>query len=143
MKAFQVPDDFILGKRIANDVPIKIKGSEVKVDMVTSEQVIDPETGELICEANQKIDKSIKEKLQNIKSVSINILFCNQEIDLEVISQIHEFGISNFTILHTNDLDRGHLFVIPLISIQQVDQKSALIEIYRMMRPGASYRGGC
>ena len=59
-----MPDDFLLGKRIANDVSIKIKGSDIKVDMVTAEQIIDPETGELICDANQKVDKNIKEKLK-------------------------------------------------------------------------------
>ena len=90
----------------------------------------------LICDVNQKIDKAIKEKLQNIKTVSIKILSCNQEIDSDVISQIHELGISSFTILHTNDLDRG-TFICNTIDIDPThDQKSALIEIYRMMRPG-------
>ncbi|GIR42654.1 MAG: hypothetical protein CM15mP53_05700 [Ectothiorhodospiraceae bacterium] len=136
MKVFQVPDDFILGKRVASDVAIKLKGSDVKVDMVVSEQIVDPDTGELICEANQKIDKATKEKLINIKSVSVNILSCNQEIDLDAIAQIHEFGISNFTILHTNDLDRGTFICNTLDVDPTTDQKSALIEIYRMMRPG-------
>ena len=40
---------------------IKIKGADLKVDMVTAEQVIDSETGELICDVNQKIDK-VQEK---------------------------------------------------------------------------------
>jgi DNA-directed RNA polymerase subunit beta len=136
MKIFQVPDDFILGKRIADNVTLKIKGADVKVDMIVSEQIVDPETGELICEANQKIDKATKEKLINIKTVPVNILSCNQEIDLDVIALIHEYGISNFTILHTNDLDRG-AFICNTIDVDPtIDQKSALIEIYRMMRPG-------
>jgi hypothetical protein len=50
MKAFQVPDDFLLGKRIAEDVSMNLKGSEIRVDMISSKQIIDPETGELICE---------------------------------------------------------------------------------------------
>ena len=136
MKVFQVPDDFILGKRVASNVVIKLKGSEVKVDMIVSEQIADPDTGELICEANQKIDKTTKEKLINIKTASINILSCNQEIDLEVLAQIHDYGISNFTILHTNDLDRGTFICNTLDVDPTIDQKSALIEIYRMMRPG-------
>ena len=136
MKVFQVPDDFILGKRVASNVVIKLKGSDVKVDMIASEQIVDPETGELICDANQKIDKATKEKLINIKTVSINILSCNQEIDLEVLAQIHDYGISNFTILHTNDLDRGTFICNTLDVDPTIDQKSALIEIYRMMRPG-------
>ena len=136
MKVFQVPDDFILGKRVASDVAIKLKGADLKVDMVVSEQIVDPDTGELICDANQKIDKATKEKLSNIKSVSVNILSCNQEIDLDAIAQIHEFGINNFTILHTNDLDRG-TFICNTLDVDPTnDQKSALIEIYRMMRPG-------
>ena len=136
MKVFQVPDDFILGKRVASDVVIKLKGADLKVDMVVSEQIVDPDTGELICDANQKIDKATKEKLINIKAVSVNILSCNQEIDLDVIAQIHEFGINNFTILHTNDLDRG-TFICNTLDVDPTnDQKSALIEIYRMMRPG-------
>ena len=136
MKIFQVPDDFLIGKRIAENVSIKMKGSDVKIDMTASEQIIDAETGELICDTNQKIDKSIKEKLSNIKTVRINILSCNQEINLDVISQIHEYGISGFTILHTNDLDRG-AFICNTLDIDPTDdQKSALIEIYRMMRPG-------
>ena len=136
MRVFQVPDDFILGKRIANDVSIKLKGTDVKVDMIVSEQIVDPDTGELICEAKQKVDKATKEKLTNLKTVSVNILTCNQEIDLDVITQIHDFGISNFTILHTNDLDRGTFMCNTLDVDPTNDQKSALIEIYRMMRPG-------
>ena len=136
MKIFQVPDDFLLGKRIADDVTHKISGTDTKIDMIAAEQVIDPETGELICDADQKIDKSTREKLQNIKKVSIKILTCNQEINSDVIAQIHEFGISSFTILHTNDLDRG-TFICNTLDIDPThDQKSALIEIYRMMRPG-------
>ena len=136
MKIFQVPDDFLIGKRIAENVSIKMKGSDVKIDMTASEQIIDAETGELICDTNQKIDKSIKEKLSNIKTVRINILSCNQEINSDVISQIHEYGISGLTILHTNDLDRG-AFICNTLDIDPTDdQKSALIEIYRMMRPG-------
>ena len=45
MKVFQVPDDFILGKRVASDVAIKLKGADLKVDMIVSEQIVDPDTG--------------------------------------------------------------------------------------------------
>ena len=136
MKNFQVPEDFLLGKRIAEDVSINMKGSDVKIDMISSKQIIDSETGELICEANQKIDKNIKEKLVDIKKVMINILSCNQEIDVDTLAMIHELGISSFTILHTNDLDRG-AFICNTLDIDPThDQNSALIEIYRMMRPG-------
>jgi len=136
MKVFEVPDDFLLGKRVAENVSINIKGSDIKVDMVTAEQIIDTDTGELICDAGQKIDKNIKEKIKDLKKVSINLLSCNQELDLDTISQIHELGISGFSILHTNDLDRGTFICNTLDIDPTYDQKTALIEIYRMMRPG-------
>ena len=136
MKAFEVPNDFLLGKRVAENVSINVKGTDIKVDMVTAEQIIDTDTGELICDANQKIDKNIKEKIKDLKKVSINLLSCNQELDLDAISQIHELGISNFSILHTNDLDRGTFICNTLDIDPTCDQKTALIEIYRMMRPG-------
>ncbi len=136
MKVFEVPDDFLLGKRVAENVSINIKGSDIKVDMVTAEQIIDTDTGELICDANQKVDKNIKEKIKDLKKVSINLLSCNQELDLDTISQIHELGISGFSILHTNDLDRGTFICNTLDIDPTYDQKTALIEIYRMMRPG-------
>jgi DNA-directed RNA polymerase subunit beta len=136
MKNFQVPDDYLLGKRIAEDVSIKLNGPDIKVDMVSSEQIIDPETGELICEANQKINKEIKEKLTNSKKIAINILACNQEFDVDTIALIHELNIASFSILHTNDLDRGSFICNTLDVDPTHDQNSALIEIYRMMRPG-------
>jgi DNA-directed RNA polymerase subunit beta len=115
---------------------MNLKGSEIRVDMISSKQIIDPETGELICEANQKIDKTIKEKLAESKKVAINILSCNQEIDIDTVALIHELNISSFTILHTNDLDRGSFICNTLDVDPTHDQNSALIEIYRMMRPG-------
>jgi DNA-directed RNA polymerase subunit beta len=136
MKSFQVPDDFLLGKRIAENVSINLKGSQLRVDMISSEQIIDPETGELICEAKQKIDKAIKEKLAEYKKVAIDILTCNQEIDVDTVALIHELNISSFSILHTNDLDRGSFICNTLDVDPTHDQNSALIEIYRMMRPG-------
>ena len=53
-----------------------------------------------------------------------------------MISQIHELGITGFSILHTNDLDRGTFICNTLDIDPTYDQKTALIEIYRMMRPG-------
>ena len=136
MKNFQVPEDYLIGKRIAEDISIKLNGSDIKVDMISSEQIIDSETGELICEANQKIDKEIKEKLANYKKIAINLLNCNQEIDADTIALINELNIASFKILHTNDLDRGSFICNTLDVDPTHDQNSALIEIYRMMRPG-------
>ena len=128
MKSFQVPDDYLLGKRIAEDVSIKLNGADIRVDMVSSEQIIDSETGELICEANQKITKEIKEKLANLKKIAVNLLACNQEIDLDTIALIHELNIASFTILHTNDLDRGS-FICNTLDVDPTHDQLSLIHI--------------
>ena len=37
----------LLGKRVAENVSINMKGSDIKDDMITAEQIIDTDTGEL------------------------------------------------------------------------------------------------
>ena len=64
------------------------------------------------------------------------VIDCNTEITEEVLEQLGELGISEFETIYTNDLDCG-----PFISgTLRVDitrtQLEALVEIYRMMRPG-------
>ena len=44
--------------------------------------------------------------------------------------------MKNFQILHTNELDRGPFICNTLDIDPTTDQETALIEIYRMMRPG-------
>ncbi len=92
MKNFQVPNEFLWGKRICNDV-------------------IDQSTGEVI-------------------------LSCNQQITQELVETILESNLKTFEILHTNELDRGPFICNTLDIDPTTDQETALIEIYRMMRPG-------
>ena len=92
MKSFQVPTEFLWGKRICSDV-------------------IDQATGEVI-------------------------LSCNQQITQELVETILDSNLKNFQILHTNELDRGPFICNTLDIDPTTDQETALIEIYRMMRPG-------
>ena len=64
------------------------------------------------------------------------ILSCNQQITQELVATIVEIGLKKFEILHTNELDRGPFICNTLDVDPTTDQDSALIEIYRMMRPG-------
>ena len=65
------------------------------------------------------------------------ILFtCNQQITPETVENILGSGLKNFEILHTNELDRGPFICNTLDIDPTTDQETALIEIYRMMRPG-------
>ena len=64
------------------------------------------------------------------------ILSCNQQISPELVTNILDSKIATFDILHTNELDRGPFICNTLDIDPTTDQDTALIEIYRMMRPG-------
>src|SRR5690554_3954396 len=64
------------------------------------------------------------------------VLECNTEITEEVLAAINKSGIKSFETLYTNELDCGS-FVSDTLRIDPThDELSALVEIYRMMRPG-------
>lgn len=73
--------------------------------------VIDQESGEIIVQANAEITSEILQVLQNAK-------------------------IKSFKTLYTNDLDHGPYFSDTLRLDPSNSQLEALVEIYRMMRPG-------
>jgi DNA-directed RNA polymerase subunit beta len=64
------------------------------------------------------------------------LLTCNQQITREIVDNILEAKLKKFKILHTNELDRGPFICNTLDIDSTTDQETALIEIYRMMRPG-------
>ncbi|MFD2191335.1 DNA-directed RNA polymerase subunit beta [Pistricoccus aurantiacus] len=72
---------------------------------------IDPNTGELICE-------------------------CNTEITPELLEKLATAGITTLETLYTNDLDCGPFISDTLKLDTTRSALEALVEIYRMMRPG-------
>ncbi len=76
-----------------------------------AKDVVDPSTGELICG-------------------------CNAEITEELVEQLRAAGIKEFETLYTNDLDCGPFISDTLRNDPTRNQLEALVEIYRMMRPG-------
>ncbi len=64
------------------------------------------------------------------------LLNCNEQITPEIADKITDLKIDSFKILHTNELDRGPFICNTLDVDPTTDQDTALIEIYRMMRPG-------
>src|SRR5690606_11429629 len=73
--------------------------------------IIDQETGEILFEANT-------------------------EITSDVLVMMQEKGITSFEIIYTNDLDCGDFISSTLRADQTSTQLEALVEIYRVMRPG-------
>src|SRR5690554_3385061 len=72
---------------------------------------VDPNTGELICP-------------------------CNTEITPELLEKLGQAGITRLETLYTNDLDCGPFISDTLKLDTTGSQLEALVEIYRMMRPG-------
>ena len=87
-----VPEDFLIGRILATNI-------------------VDPETGEVIANANDEITESI-------------------------LSDIRAAGIRKIQTLYVNDLDRGAYISQTLRTDETTDQMSARVAIYRMMRPG-------
>jgi DNA-directed RNA polymerase subunit beta len=76
-----------------------------------AKDVVNPETGEILLE-------------------------CNTKIDEEILEQLRAVGLSSVESIYTNDLDRGSFISDTLRSDSTRTQLEALVEIYRMMRPG-------
>jgi len=81
------------------------------VGRILAHDVADPKTGELLSVANDEIDDTLLVKFRKA-------------------------GVASFGTLWVNDLDRGPYISNTLRSDSTRTQLEALVEIYRMMRPG-------
>ena len=84
---------------------------EYMLGRALAKDIADPKTGEMLIE-------------------------CNTEITEENLALIIEAGITDIETLYTNDLDCGPFISDTLRADPSRTQLEALVEIYRMMRPG-------
>ncbi len=84
---------------------------EYLLERVTARDLIDEESGEII-------------------------LPCNSIITDEVLDQLLEAGVKEIETIYTNDLDQGPYISDTLRIDSTTNKLEALVEIYRMMRPG-------
>ncbi|MEX0387417.1 DNA-directed RNA polymerase subunit beta [Spiribacter onubensis] len=92
LKKLQVPDDYLVGRILAEDV-------------------IDKSTGEVLAAANTELTE-------------------------ELVQTLRDNGVKTFRVLFINDLDQGPYISNTLAIDTTTAQLEALVEIYRMMRPG-------
>ncbi len=92
IKHISVPEDYLQGRVLATNI-------------------IDPETGEVIANAND-------------------------ELTDELLGRLRDAKVSSIQTLYTNDLDQGAYISQTLRTDDTADQMAARIAIYRMMRPG-------
>jgi DNA-directed RNA polymerase subunit beta len=105
----------ITARHIKQMEKANIKKLEVTEEYITNKclahDIIDKESGEVLVEANTEINRSV----------------------LEIIKTQ---GISSINVIYTNDLDKGAYISDTLRLDTTKSQYEALVEIYRMMRPG-------
>ncbi|MBI5923510.1 MAG: DNA-directed RNA polymerase subunit beta [Betaproteobacteria bacterium] len=92
IKKIAVPDDFMIGRIVAHNI-------------------IDPETGEILANANDELTE-------------------------DLLAKLNAAGIDTLQTLYVNDLDRGPYISSTLRIDETADQLGARVAIYRMMRPG-------
>ncbi|WP_426417946.1 DNA-directed RNA polymerase subunit beta [Aestuariirhabdus sp. LZHN29] len=145
---FELTDD---GVRMVL-VPERLRGEAASFD-------IKDKSGKLIVEQGRRItarhikqlEKSKIDKLDSpveyllgkrlarglVDKASGEILFeCNTEITLEVLETIREKNVTELEVIYTNELDCGSFISDTLAADTTTNQLEALVEIYRMMRPG-------
>ncbi|ABI55805.1 DNA-directed RNA polymerase subunit beta [Alkalilimnicola ehrlichii MLHE-1] len=97
-----------LGKAGVDTLEVPAEYLEGKI---VAHDVVDTGTGEIICEANT-------------------------ELTAELVQAIQDAGVKQLDTLFVNDLDRGPYMSQTLAIDPTRTQLEALVEIYRMMRPG-------
>lgn len=136
-----------------NLIPSRLRGE------ISSFDIVVPKTGELIVEQGRRITaRHIKlmeqHKMEDLvvpqdylvgKTLAKNIINtetgeflaqANDEITADLLSQLAKEGILSFDMIYTNDLDHGSYISDTLRIDPTTSQLEALVEIYRMMRPG-------
>src|ERR1044071_8265081 len=92
VKRIGAPDEFFLGRTLAHNV-------------------VNPDTGEIIANANDEITETL-------------------------LAQLREAKVGKVQTLFTNDLDQGPYVSQTLRADETADMQAARVAIYRMMRPG-------
>lgn len=134
-------------------IPARLRGEIASFDIVV------PKTGEMIVEQGRRITaRHIKTMEKNNMSdlvvpreyllgkvLAKNIINketgeivsrANDEVSVELLDALPNLGIHQFDMIYTNDLDHGSYISDTLRIDPTASQLEALVEIYRMMRPG-------
>jgi DNA-directed RNA polymerase subunit beta len=134
----------LVPSRLRGDVlsfPITDKKGKVIVEegrRITSRHIRQMETAklaELVVARDYLVGAALAADIVNEETGEV-MFACNTELTEEVMEAMVEQGVSSFQTIYTNDLDCGP-FVSDTLRIDTTTSKlEAMVEIYRMMRPG-------
>ena len=133
-------------------VPLRLRGDTASFDICDTEgNVIVEETRRITARHIKQLEKANVKELDVPSDYMLGralakdiidestgevLVECNTEITEEVMAQLIAAGVSDVETLYTNDLDCGSFLSDTLRSDPSRTELEALVEIYRMMRPG-------
>ncbi len=149
---FETTDFFLSEKDIKMTlVPERLRGETASFDIKLGRKLIVEETKRITAKHVRDMEKSTVDKLtvpkeylegkilaHNIVDTETGEMLAaaNAELTEELVDQLIEAGVEELSVLYVNDLDRGPFISNTLNIDPSTTRLEALVEIYRMMRPG-------
>ena len=144
---FEVKD----GKLMMDLVPERLRGETATFDIVANGAVV-VETGRRVTarhirqlekDAVTQIEVPVEYVVGKVAAKDYAhpqtgelVVAANQDLSLEAIANLSQAGFKHFEVLFTNELDHGAYMSETLRVDSSTNRLEALVEIYRMMRPG-------
>ncbi|MCD6619879.1 DNA-directed RNA polymerase subunit beta [Aeromonas veronii] len=144
---FEVKD----GKLMMDLVPDRLRGETATFDIVANGAVV-VETGRRVTarhirqlekDAVTQIEVPVEYVVGKVAAKDYAhpqtgemVVTANQALSLEAIANLSQAGFKHFEVLFTNELDHGAYMSETLRVDSSSNRLEALVEIYRMMRPG-------
>ncbi|BEE06629.1 DNA-directed RNA polymerase subunit beta [Aeromonas sp. S11(2024)] len=144
---FEVKD----GKLMMDLVPERLRGETATFDIVANGSVV-VETGRRVTarhirqlekDAVTQIEVPVEYVVGKVAAKDYAhpqtgemVVTANQALSLEAIANLSQAGFKHFEVLFTNELDHGAYMSETLRVDSSSNRLEALVEIYRMMRPG-------
>ncbi|GGA90943.1 DNA-directed RNA polymerase subunit beta [Neiella marina] len=150
---FETTQIRISGKKVKMAIsPAQLRGETATFDLIGTDGEVIVEKGRRITARHVKTME--KQELNEIevpleylvgkvsatehvnKETGEVIVAANDELTLENIAEMSQAGIKKFEVLYTNELDSGAYMSDTVRIDSTTNRLEALVEIYRMMRPG-------
>ena len=132
-------------------VPERLKGEAATFDIAVKGDILVPQGRRITALHVKKITEA---KIKNLvvpedfllgKILAVSLIDketgevlanCNDEVTSEMLDMMREKGIKDFKTIYTNDVDNGPYISNSLSLDPTTNALEAMVEIYRMMRPG-------
>lgn len=146
----KVPVYLDMGSYQIDLVPERLRGEMAQFDIADKDGKVIVEQGKRINARHvRQMEASGLEKLsvpdeylyeritaEDIPLKDGDVIAANTVLSHEIMVKIAEGGVKQFNILFTNDIDRGPFIADTLRADTTVSRDEALVEIYKVMRPG-------